>query len=197
MALITTDALKQYLAMDLNTSTYDDQLDSIISYTGGLIQGYCNQAIEATTETIVFNGNGTNLYTFSNFPVNSITSVRYRITPANAWITLATTDYALVNSGALYQIYFTQNNIKGTANYEVVFNYGYTVIPQDVQITALEIASLIWKDSDIKGGAKGGRLGLASVSEGGINGVSASTSFKDYWNTKWRQVLLSYKRMTF
>ena len=197
MALITTDALKQYLAMDLNTSTYDDQLDSIISHTGGLIQGYCNQAIEATTETIVFNGNGTNLYTFTNFPVNSITSVRYRITPANAWITLATTDYALVNSGALYQIYFTQKNIKGTANYEVVFNYGYTVIPQDVQITALEIASLIWKDTDIQGGVKGGRLGLASVSEGGINGVSASTSFKDYWNTKWKQALLSYKRMTF
>jgi hypothetical protein len=183
--------------MDLNTSTYDDQLDSIISYTGGLIQGYCNQAIEATTETIVFNGNGTNLYTFTNFPVNSITSVRYRITPANAWITLATTDYTLINSGSLHQIYFSQKNIKGTANYEVVFNYGYTVIPQDVQITALEIASLIWKDTDIQGGAKGGRLGLASVSEGGINGVSASTSFKDYWNTKWRQVLLSYKRMTF
>lgn len=197
MALITTDALKQYLAMDLNTSTYDDQLDSIISYTGGLIQGYCNQAIEATTETIVFNGNGTNLYTFTNFPVNSITSVRYRITPANAWITLATTDYTLINSGSLHQIYFSQKNIKGTANYEVVFNYGYTVIPQDVQITALEIASLIWKDTDIQGGVKGGRLGLASVSEGGINGVSASTSFKDYWNTKWRQVLLSYKRMTF
>lgn len=197
MALITTDELKSYLAMDANVSTYDDQLDAIIAYTGGLINGFCSQSIEAKAETIVFNGNGTNLYTFTNFPVNSITSVRYRITPADAWTTLTSADYALIKSGSLHQIYFSQKNIKGTANYEVVFNYGYTVIPQDVKVTALEIAALMWKDTDIMGGTKGGRLGLASVSEGGLNGISASTSFKDYWNTKWRQVLLSYKRMTF
>lgn len=194
MALITIDALKSYLAIDVSNSDNDDILDTIIAYTGALISGYCNQSIELTDRTVTVDGDGCKTIMLYNFPVSAITSVRYRITPVDSWITLANgSDYVPTYQNGIAQIYFPERCIKGFSNYEITYSYGYSSIPFDIQLTAIEIATLIYKDSEIQGGSKGGRLGLASVSES-INGISGSTSFQDYWNTKWKRVLAQYRK---
>jgi hypothetical protein len=51
---------------------------------------------------------------------------------------------------------------------------------------------MIFKDTDIQGGVKGGRLGLASVSES-MSGINSSTSFKDKFTDTQKMILNKYK----
>jgi hypothetical protein len=88
-------------------------------------------------------------------------------------------------------LYNVSSDFLSNYTYKVTYTSGYATIPYDVKNIACEMVSTLLKESEIKGGVIGGRLGMNSISES-MSGASGNTSFKDMWKD-WNTRLNKYK----
>lgn len=195
MALITKPLLKIYLDIENQVTDYDAVLDMIIAAVGKDVVRYCNQEIEATSQIYEFSGNGSNWLIIPKFPVISITSLKYRSQPLESWgAAISSSDYAIVDNGVQPLLYYAHGFIEGNFNYKLEYISGWSEVPEDIRQVALEMAVVYFKETDVKGGMEGGRLGLATIGKN-IQGIGVNTTFKDL-TKEWEKRLSKYRRPT-
>lgn len=188
MAIITTAEVKERI--DITGSTYDTQISNIIDKVDQTIKTWAGQSIEAESKTINFEGKGKSYFLFANMPVNSITSVKYKTEPLGSQTTVSSSDYGIVETDGIYKLY-NKNTFYAGYLYEVVFNYGYNTVPEDVKNTAIEMAMALIYDSDFLGGDDG-RFGFASKQ---LNSGDAGSSTVNYINgmrNEWITTIMRY-----
>ena len=188
--------LRDYLKIPATDTTQDTFLATVLSWSDAQIKNICGQEIELTTvEPFVFNGVRGYSYALPNHPVRSIVSLKSRSqTNTTTW---DKTYVPYSSTGGDYELDTKTNSIymlggfsEGIRNYQVIYTYGYTDVPQDVKAVAIEMAAVAYKESG-KAGADASRLGIGSVS---INtgGITTSRSFMDMAPI-WRAQLDSYR----
>lgn len=188
--------LRDYLKLPATDTTQDVFLTTLLSWSGAQIRNMCGQEIELTqAEPLVFSGPRGNAFTLPNHPVQSVVSLKSRSqTNTTTWDRTYTPYGATAGEYEFDRktnsIYMLGGFIEGTRNYQIVYTYGYTQIPPDVQAVAIEMAAIAYKESG-KAGNDAARLGVSSTSVN-MSGVTTSKSFLDMAPI-WRSQLDSYR----
>ena len=186
MHLTDISTLKNYL--NVTSTANDSMFDQLQSFVDARILNICNQSIMQTTRTYTFDGNGTVIKVLPNFPVTALASLARRASIVSGWTSagVLSSDFELTEDN---RIYYPAGFTTGLRNYQAVYTYGYTQVPDAVQRVALEMCDIIYKNSDLKGNPES-RLGRASISfsEGGITQTKAFLDLEP----QWRNMLKPY-----
>jgi len=171
MSLTTLADLKTRLG--LSGTGEDDLLNLLIVQADSFFEGQTNRSIESNSYTEYYNGNGRDFLYLDNRPVTSITNLYVdqegyygqaagAFAAATEWT--AGDDFALVRSDeseknrglvrALKhrEFYSHQGGIwpAGKGNIKVVYDAGYTVVPDDLQGAAQSLIAL-WRSAAEQG----------------------------------------------
>ncbi len=197
MALITKAQVKIYLNIESGTITWDTFIDALIARVDDDIIHICNQEIESETRTDVLDGNATTTIMIPKYPVISIISLKFRSDLLYTWddSNIDTIAASLYNSFVISEVpwlYYSSGFSRGIANYELTYVSGYALIPDDIQQVAIEMVVMYFKQSDVKGGTKGGLLGVSSIVDS-QQGISVNTVYKDMFKN-WQSRLSKYRR---
>jgi len=193
--IITLAEAKLYLDIATDSTGYDAFITTLLSVVSNDIVTLCNQEIESTQDTIEVSGNGTALLLIPKFPLISVDSLKERTTINTDYddiTAIASTLYRTIEDKLVKYIYYEYGYSKGYSNYQLVYTHGYATIPEDIKLVAKEILALYFKDSDVRGGTKGGHLGLSSITESS-QGIAITTTFKNMWS-EWEKRLDKYRR---
>lgn len=180
---------KRYLAIDESNSEYDLLIKDCLNYTLSEIENYCRQPLK-TTEIEKYYDVVYGKVLMTNFPIQSISEVKIYDSDFYLVATLTAGDYELIKPTSLYFLVLNTNEYH-LKKAKVTLSCGYDVLPFDVQKVNIEMSAIMFKESDERGGLKGGRLGLTSVIES-INGMSNNTNFKVPIE-KWNNILDKYR----
>ena len=184
--LITISELKTYLK--ITDSSYDSVLLQMINFAQSEIENYCRQPIASASKVIISSGTKSPVL-LPYFPVNAITVLKVRQDWQDTWEILASTKYSLVHKDNLYYLYC---DYLEQENY-IDMTIGYTTAPADIKKVAIEMIALMFKESDIREGARGeSRLGVQSIATT-IQGIAATTTFKDE-KPRWHDILKRYRK---
>ena len=88
-------------------------------------------------------------------------------------------------------LYYLNNSYTANYIYKITYASGYTTAPDDLKQVMIEMVTTIFKESDIVGSVKGGRLGVDSVNES-VEGMSNNIKYKDL-TERHRTILSKYK----
>jgi len=142
------------------------RIEAVINSVSTFVESFTRRIIADQTLTEYYNGSGNVNLVLKSYPINSITSVQAWDAQAQAVEESYTehTDYeGYYNEGLLYNPALWGI---GHKNYKVVYNAGYTTIPEDIkQATALMCSYII--NTAGKQGIKSETIGRYSVSYGG------------------------------
>lgn len=135
--LTTRAAVKTYLG--ITVTTWDAILDVLVTQASKAIERYCYRVFAAASYTEYYNGNNNQRLCLRQYPVNSITSIHDDTDREFAAVDLiATTDYTFdTNSGIVYFDGVTLT--KGLRNIKVVYNAGYSTIPEDLVLACYKL----------------------------------------------------------
>lgn len=196
-ALITTPVVKSYLNIQSTDPGYDAFFEIAIAAASNRICRMINQDVMTHTNVTLLNGNGSQLMSIYNadFPIQSLNSLEYRAGINEDWTALTSLDYTTLNNGAVWKLYAENGFYNGTYNYRVTYNAGYTDIPAEIRMVAIEMVATAFKESDMNGGAHGGSLNYQSISEN-IAGISTSTTYRNM-QAHWRDLLSKFRKVTF
>lgn len=173
--------------MNIANNEDDNFITAIINGVSERINGYCNQNIETADKTLYFYGNGSNHYLLPTFPVNTITSLKNRENPGVTFTTLVlNTDYYTTVKGQLTELYYPFGFIP-TVEFELKYNTGYSTVPADVVMVALQMIKVTY-DESVKGN---NRLSINTINES-KGGTTISTQFIDL-TPKWKSELNKYR----
>jgi len=129
MADLTTKAkVKSFLGIASGVTTYDTLFDTLCKNVSALIERYCNRTFTETSYTEYFDVNSGDEYVFlRNFPVASLTSVKYRTGPYSAivWQDFNANDYLLYESRG--RIKFCVRLPEADKYIQVVYTGGYKI----------------------------------------------------------------------
>lgn len=145
-----------------------------------------NKPLANQTYYGLYDGNGCDELEIKNYPIISITSLKYRENPISSWQDLITSGSIATNcliydyKIKLYNYFFPL----GSQNIQIVYNAGYQVIPDHWKKLALEMISIAIKES--KQGNSNSILGIQSVNEGGS--TSKNVTYSDL-NEKWDKLI--------
>lgn len=183
--MITLDQAIQFL--DLSNENVSDVaiVEQFINETTLLIEYQCNTKILTSEVVNKFVGDNYKYYNLNAYKVNSITSIRYRKTAFDSWVTLANTEYVLTDNYDMYSIVF-KDVLKQGYDYEITTSQGVSIdnVPSDLQKVAKEMVYIAYRNQskDI--------LGKSNISESNL-GTSIGTSFLDM-KPIWRSILKKY-----
>ena len=162
---------------NLGTDVDIDPLKTLV------IDSACNEVVkylgynpEAKTYTSTVDGQGEYYIRLDARPINSISSV------VVDGVSLSPTDF-VYNSNLLYHKSHLNVFNKGFNNVVVGYNAGYSTLPSDIKIVALEIASLLWME-------KSGNIGITSRADGDLG---SRTFFKTTDFLPYLRRLSSYR----
>ncbi len=191
--LVTNSDIRTYLKMSTNLVTQTETfLSDLIEEITGKIYNEVNQDILTKTTVYQTKGNGLNCLTLPNFPVQSLSGIRYKeIGIGDTWKSFLTTDYEFEKDGIIYTVYLINNLFKENYTYEFTYTYGYATCPADLKLSTIKLVAEAYKQSNYGEGY----LGKQSIS-GSLNGVSDSTSFADVWKQELNTIE-NYKIIAF
>lgn len=132
--MITLDQLKEYLGIDSGDTSQDAYLQGLIDEISTFIETYTGRIFNQDTYTEVKDWHWERILFTKQYPLNSITSVKYRKgNDFTEWFTevIEQKDYSFRDSG---EVYFNMNLPRWFNKIEVVYNAGYASIPQDIQL---------------------------------------------------------------
>lgn len=195
--IVPIDRVKKFLNISQSNDTF---IKTLITSVQALIENYCNQNIVEATNTIVFDGNTESEYTIYKHPINSITSVKYKILDSSEDFTSGTalsenTDFYVRTRNGIKSLYFVNGLWLGYI-YELKFSSGYYAtgtsenMPEDIRHIALEWISYLIKQSNIDGIGQN-QFGLSSKSESNRE-FTGTTTFKDM-KPEWQAILNKYR----
>ena len=198
-SIVTTVELGQYLKATLVGSALESTAELFIDLCSGMVEEETGRKYTAQSVTLYLDGSGGAIQTLPHPIVDlvgdsdaeKLTSLQYREDADSDWEDLVD-DYGYIHIDSLHprQIELLDGETfpAGQKNIKVVLYAGYDSVPATVKKVALEMAAVMWKESD----AGGGRIGLKSQSAG-VGGGSASTSFENMWEVKWKPLLEKYR----
>lgn len=91
--LASLNSLKSKLGITGNEE--DDLLGAILGRSDAIAKRIMNRAIEAVNYTEIADGHGEQIMQLKHFPVITITSLKFRDTPAAAWKPVDHSDYSV------------------------------------------------------------------------------------------------------
>lgn len=175
-ALTSLDALKDYLG--ISQSANDNLLESCIDRATALFEletrrklkardySYVSTADAYDPDNAVLDGNGRDAISLPQYPLNTLTTLRINEIAIDARSSIYALGYVLDKKAGILRLsgyVFT----RGLANIELVYNAGYSTIPDDLSNVCLEQAAWLFKQT-----APGGNLlGVASktLADGSIS----------------------------
>lgn len=187
--MIDIQSVKEYLQIDIADSSFDNFIQTCIKSTFTEIENYCRQPIieaEMTKYLRIYD----NQAIFTNFPITAISAIEIYDSQLRFIKGLETSEYRLLKPSSIYHLIF-DNSLYHNFFAKVTYSCGYTDIPMDIQKVNIEMAALMFKESDARGGLKGGRLGLQSNSEN-LNQISSSITYKSPIQN-WNNTLNKYR----
>jgi len=149
---------------DLAAYTRDDYLDSALALIAldaacEAVRGYVDQNLEAATSTDVWqDGDGSASLLLPVFPVTSVTAVTVYTdkTDTAPEVLVLDTDYVVDSGpGMVHRIdggVFT----RGRQNVKLTYAAGYSVVPSDVRMVALQVAARIYEVGMVENDSAGG-----------------------------------------
>ncbi len=190
------------------TSGSPSKLDSLILEKQREFERKTKRKFEKQTETILIDGNGKDTIVLPNFPVNSITSIislgcvigddsditSYRIDNSTGRV-------QAIGGGSNAYVYFPE----GFMNIQVIYDYGYEVIPNNnipddikdavIFMVLLDVISRTPADWEKTGLAN---MKIADYSEGYAGGEYYGGIYgaqKREWTKKVEEIIQNYKRI--
>jgi hypothetical protein len=147
--IITLSDTKKYLGFE-GASDYDEILKSLINLVSSWTEMLIGRKIEATNVTEYFDG-GTLEIILNHFPVNSVASVKYNAGTQNTpnWQTISAEDYTkYLGEGIIKHVSIFPD---GDRNIEVVYNAGFSTVPDDLKLLALELVGRLFNQRKAQG----------------------------------------------
>ena len=142
MGLVTLSDVNRYFlsSYDSNPSVLDaetERIEFLIEAVSSQVETICGRKFLEADHTEVYDGNGTNSIFLNQYPVNSITSIKYG-TPfnSNTRDTISSEDYVFYSSFG--EVTFNFCNIDHPQMFEVEYNAGYSEIPYDLNLYILK-----------------------------------------------------------
>jgi len=157
---------------------------------------------EDATITEKLDGSGRETIILRYFPINSVTSISI-IDIVNYQEVLTVSEYRVDNETGVVTLVSTQPQIisvfpLGNQNIEVVYNYGYTTIPDDIKdaIIYMTVIQVIYRCPAEweKLGLRSLRIAQYSESYGGDGASGIFGAQKQEWTNKIKQTIANYKR---
>lgn len=114
-------------------------IEEFLEYITSLINLYAGQDFSTGVVTEQFSARpgASRIYT-RKFPLNSVSSISYYLPgTVTAPVALSASDYMFFSDG---RIIFA-NKLYGNAMYEIVYNAGYTTIPEPIKMATLMLAN--------------------------------------------------------
>ena len=177
MALIAKAEVKSdWLEIAVADTSKDALIDRLIAQVEDEIFGICGQPVEQTATTVEFLGEYGNTYPlYYTVPV-TLTTLKYRDTPADSW-TLVTGDSAAYIRNGVYSLYY-EDGFHSQNYFQAVMNVGYTTVPDDVKLCAYEMVTELFLNTPYAG--QGNRFGVSAIneSEGGVSWAKTIASMR-------------------
>jgi len=151
--------LKLFIGISAATSTWDTQLEEFINGASWTLKEGTTRFLKSQSITEYHDGDGSNLIVLKHRPVTSVTTLHSDSARSFGSSTLiATTDYQVYEKGGYIVVTGTGLDV-GSKVIKVVYDGGYTTIPSDLRMAAIEHASYLYEKF-----LKSHRVGLKSVS---------------------------------
>lgn len=143
-ALTSLDDLKEYIG--LTTGDHDLLLENLIDRATDLFETYCDRKFAAAAYTEYHDGRGLDKLFPKQWPVNSVTSIH----DDSDWTWGADTlidagDYRIAHDGYIQMKTSTFSD--DVQNVKIVYNGGYSTIPEDLAQACIEQAAWMFKQS--------------------------------------------------
>jgi len=123
------------------TASENSQIDVLLGSVSALVRNVTRRDFTVETYTEATSGADTSLLVLKQYPIVSVTSVTFKGFGGDQIVTGHTIDVA---QGMLFRRSSIWN--KGYQNYEVVYEAGYAILPDDlVQACAEWVSALFWK----------------------------------------------------
>jgi hypothetical protein len=201
--LITLAQAKDYLNIGVASAdtTQDVWLQSVLSAVSDYVERYCQRkfAVQSVANEI-YDGDGTETLQLNYWPLvqlstattpstaDKLAAVQFRSDPDGSWTDLTdNVNWILTNPRWTHIALYSGVFLSGVQNIRLNYKAGYSTVPQDLQLLALEAVAITWKESN----RGGGRLAEVS-SNSNIGGYSVSNTLKDL-DPKWKKVLDRYR----
>lgn len=131
-----------------------------------------NLSLVSRSLTGYYDGNGTNSIFVNNFPISSVTSIKYRNSPLDTYSNSipAANIITYYDKIELYNYIFEV----GSKKYEIIYNAGYASGSKELKTLeglAIKVVSEVMKKSNAAGGFSENRLGIASSQGNELNSV--------------------------
>jgi hypothetical protein len=153
-------------AANINTTHQQAAVTDLIDKVGALFDSYTGRTLEAAVHTEYYDGvEDCDRLRLREYPVNSVASVYEDIGRTFAAATLMSSDLYFIDSPYI-QLKST-TFIEGSKIYKVTYNAGYSTIPEDLKLAAVETVLHLYHLS-----YQQGTQGMASIAGG--DGVSLS-----------------------
>lgn len=173
------------------TAEYSAFYSNCISRVSDRIETICKNPIVEQSFRGLYDGNGTNELMLNNFPIISVSSLKYRNNPTENWTNIITSGSISANCLIypyklnLYNYYFPYGN----KNIEVNYTAGFQSY-DDVKQVALEMIEIMIRES--KQGNSNETLGIQSTNDSGI--VGNNITYIDL-TERWDEMLTPFKRV--
>lgn len=191
--LITVNEVKQFIKSKDNSfeTSLSGFVVNIISYVSDTIENYCNKTLTAKDFTGYYDGSNCNKLYLDNYPINSISELKYRINPSdnysnNLEANISQSVFIYPTYIQLYSNIFPYDN----KSIKIIYNAGYSSIPGDIKIVALEMCQTIYNNS----GRGNGYLGLKSISDSFNSSAGTMTFDNIALEKRQKEILDKYKK---
>jgi hypothetical protein len=189
----TVEDLKGFLKIQDSDNVDDLVVMEYAVRAADFVESYCQRRFNKETRTYIIDGPGGNKIRLPDWPIGTITSIKYNDAAPRDWSGDAISsdlymvpysgapderqDHILIISGDWYQ---------GPQCYQVVADTGYANPPADLYQACIEVAAFLYNAS------RHGRLGVSSQStDGGTTGYDLETTIP----RQTRELLARYRNL--
>lgn len=181
--IVSLDSVKSYLK--ISGTSIDTLLTTFINQSQKEIEKYINKNLDYGSKTIYKSVKDNSTLLLIDDNVNSITSLSYRANPLDSWTLISSDLYTIV----LNDNYFIYYDLFETSKeYKIVYNGGWSTIPDDLQSVAIEMTAIKLNES----GEGKNVIGINQIANG-FSGNNETTSFIDLFEKRWKRILSKYK----
>jgi hypothetical protein len=181
--MVSLTNVKLYLK--ISGTSLDTLLTNFINQAQTEIEKFINKNLDYGSKTIYKKVPKATTLLLIEDNVNSLTSVSYRDSPLDSWTAISSTLYALTLNDN-YFIYY--DSFAPNVEYKVVYNGGWSAIPDDLQSVAIEMVAIKLNESS-EGKSV---LGVQQIANG-FSGNNETTTFADLFERRWKRILNKYK----
>ena len=156
MSLCDAATVTRYLRLTNNDDGYivsndqDSVIEDLIDMVGSVFDNYCENNIEATENTEYHSGYGDNILIVNKKPITTISGIWEDCTRSWGDSTLIDSDnYFILESNVIMLKISTF--LKYDKSIKIIYTAGYTTIPSDIKLAAVNEVCRIYRNNYMKG----------------------------------------------